>query len=129
MECIQGDPILFCVAMAGMVWLLATGKLRPNKPARPAAPVDVRPLSADALYDAPLAALKAEEQRLHGIYLGSLCTNKACRSRIDDVARAISWQEVGGSRRQPTMTKPKPAPTPITRKSTALVPFTRRDML
>lgn len=84
----------------------------------------IRRMSADELYDAPLEALKVEEQRLHGVYLDSVCTNTACRARIDDVRRAIDWREVGGAR--PVATKPEPAPspkraTPLARVSTALV--------
>jgi hypothetical protein len=83
----------------------------------------IRGMSADELHDAPNAALIAEEQRLHGVYLDSFCTNKVCRARIDEVRRAIDWQEVGGER--PVATRPAPrvekTPTPLTRVSTALV--------
>jgi hypothetical protein len=124
MECIQADPVLFFTAVGTLIYLIYTGKLRPpHKQPKPAAPVDLRPLTADQLYYAPLVALEAEEQRLHGVYLDSQCRNPACRARIDDVRRAINWQVIGGPRpTTPSTTTPStPSTARATRRSTALV--------
>lgn len=122
--CLDPGLLLFLLAMAGVVKWLSKPHDKPAKPAK-TAEMDLRNLTADELYDAPLEALKAEEHRLMGIWLDAFTHHPKALARVYEVKAAISWIEVGGSRRPPS-TKPTNKVAPLVRTSTAVVKYDSR---